>query len=94
MHLETSPVPTPGSPSVGPVLPPYAGADATDESRSPSLVPTAVDAAAVPNRLDLDRLGDRIAELAARIQAAACALLVLIRQFDQQGGWRPGGFSS
>ena len=39
-------------------------------------------------------MGDRIAELSARIQAATCALLVLIRRFDEQGGWRPGGFSS
>ena len=43
---------------------------------------------------DLDRLGDRIAELAARIQAATYALLVLIRQFDEQGGWQQGSFSS
>ena len=43
---------------------------------------------------DIDRLGDRIAELAARIQAATYALLVLIRQFDQQGGWQAGGFHS
>ena len=43
---------------------------------------------------DFDRLGDRIAELAARIQAATYGLLVLIRQFDQQGGWQQGGFSS
>ncbi len=94
MHLETTPVPPPGSPSAGPVLPPYAGAGAMDEPRSPSCAPATVDAAAVPNRLDLDRLGDRIAELSARIQAATYALLVLIRQFDEQGGWRAGGFSS
>ena len=43
---------------------------------------------------DFDRLGDRIAELAARIQAATYGLLVLIRQFDQQGGWQAGGFHS
>ena len=94
MHLETTPVPPPDSPYAGPVLPPYAGVDATDEPRSPSRVPAAIDAAAVPDRPDLDRLGDRIAELSARIQAATYALLVLIRQFDEQGGWRPGGFSS
>ena len=35
-------------------------------------------------------MGDRIAELSARIQAAACALLVLIPQFDEQSGWRAG----
>ena len=33
------------------------------------------------------RLGDRIAELSARIQAATCELLVLIREFDERGGW-------
>ena len=35
----------------------------------------------------LARLGDRIAELSARIQAATYELLVLIRQFDERGGW-------
>ncbi len=35
----------------------------------------------------LARLGDRIAELSARIQAATCELLVLIREFDEQQGW-------
>ena len=32
-------------------------------------------------------LGDRIAELSARIQAATWELLVLIRQFDERNGW-------
>ena len=44
--------------------------------------------------IDVDRLGDRIAELSARIQAATYALLVLIRQFDERGGWQAGGFHS
>ena len=35
----------------------------------------------------LARLGDRIAELSARIQAATHELLVLIREFDEQDGW-------
>ncbi len=35
----------------------------------------------------LARLGDRIAELSARIQAATHELLVLIREFDQREGW-------
>ena len=35
----------------------------------------------------LARLGDRIAELSARIQAATCELLVLIREFDEREGW-------
>ena len=35
----------------------------------------------------LEQLGDRIAELSARIDAATYDLLVLIREFDQQEGW-------
>ena len=35
----------------------------------------------------LARLGDRIAELSARIQAATHELLVLIRELDEQEGW-------
>ena len=50
-----------------------------------------------PARLDeappeVEALGDRIADLAARIQAATYELLVLIRQFDERGGWE--GFAS
>ena len=41
---------------------------------------------------DNETLGNRIAELAARIQAATWELLVLIRQFDDGGGWE--GFAS
>ena len=37
-----------------------------------------------------DALGDAIAELAARIQAATYELLVMIRQFDGRGGWGQG----
>ena len=43
-------------------------------------------------RAELERLGDRIAELSSRIQAATYDLLVLIREFDAQGGW--SGFTS
>ena len=42
---------------------------------------------------DVERLGDTIAELAARIQAATYELLVLIREFDAREGWN-GGFRS
>ena len=38
-------------------------------------------------RAELERLGDRIAELSARIQAATYELLVLIREFDERTGW-------
>ena len=39
---------------------------------------------------DLVRLGDEIAKLAAHIDAATYRLLVLIREFDQRGGWETG----
>lgn len=35
-------------------------------------------------------LGDAIAELAARIQAATYELLVMIHEFDERGGWGQG----
>ena len=38
-------------------------------------------------RAELEYLGDRIAELSARIQAATYELLVLIREFDTRTGW-------
>ena len=39
---------------------------------------------------DVDELGDAIAELSARIQAATYELLVLIREFDEREGWGAG----
>ena len=45
---------------------------------------------------DIERLGDSIAELAARIQAATYELVVLILAFDARDGWSDGfnGFRS
>ena len=40
-----------------------------------------------PRQAELERLGDRIAELSARIQAATYELLILIREFDDRTGW-------
>src|SRR2546428_12890079 len=42
------------------------------------------------NVLELDRLGDEIAELAAHVDAATARLLDLIREFDARGGWNNG----
>jgi len=53
----------------------------------PSFVPTH------PNHVELERLGDQIAELAAHLDAATARLLDLIREFDARGGWG-NGFSS
>jgi hypothetical protein len=40
--------------------------------------------------LDLDRLGDEIAELSAHLDAATARLLDLIREFDARSGWNNG----
>jgi Domain of unknown function (DUF222)/HNH endonuclease len=40
--------------------------------------------------LDVDRLGDEIAELSAHLDAATARLLDLIREFDARGGWSNG----
>jgi len=42
-------------------------------------------------RIDTDRLGDEIAELAAHLDAAIHRLLTLIRRFDEAGGWADQG---
>ena len=43
--------------------------------------------------VDLERLGDEIAELAAHLHAATYRLLVRLREFDEREGWT-GGFAS
>ena len=42
---------------------------------------------------EIEQLGDAIAELSARIQVATYELLVLIRQFEESGGWNNGCLS-
>ena len=49
-------------------------------------------ATVVQRRDEAESLGNDIAELAARIQAATYELLVMIRAFDQREGW--SGFKS
>jgi len=53
----------------------------------PSFVPTH------PSNVELERLGNQIAELSAHLDAATARLLELIREFDARGGWG-NGFSS
>src|SRR6266540_2926988 len=40
--------------------------------------------------VELNRLGDQIAELSAHLEAATARLLDLIREFDARGGWSNG----
>ena len=42
----------------------------------------------------LEELGERIAELAARINVARHEMLTLIAEFDRRDGWAELGFSS
>src|SRR5437773_5484541 len=51
---------------------------------SPRFIPTH------PNIVELDRLGDEIAELSAHLDAATAHLLDLVREFDARGGWNNG----
>lgn len=39
---------------------------------------------------ELSRLGERIAELAAQINAAEFQMMTLIAAFDRRGGWKDG----
>ena len=52
-----------------------------------------IPASAISRQDQIEQLGDAIAELSARIQAATYELLVLIRQFEASGGWNNGFLS-
>ncbi len=52
--------------------------------------PRAVGVMALSPRETLEDLGERIAELAAQISAATYELLVMLRDFDERGGWNCG----
>ena len=79
------------------------GSEATViDMSAPAIAPTATTsapasieehrAAVLRRRDEAERLGDDIAELSARIQAATCQLLVMLRAFDEREGW--SGFLS
>ena len=44
-----------------------------------------------PEEIEIEALGERIAQLSALLSATECQLLTLIREFDERFGWR-GGF--
>ncbi len=58
------------------------------QTRQPDF-PTTLQPTAQPT-VELDRLGDQIAELSAHLEAATGTLLDLIRDFDTRGGWNIG----
>ena len=87
------PEPTLTEQPAGAVATAQAAQGTPDESHPPA--PAAGAAAALPEPAeppDLDRLGDRIAELSARIDAATYELLCYLHQFDRRHGWE--GFRS
>ena len=87
------PEPTLTEQPAGAVATAQAAQGTPDESCPPA--PAAGAAAALPEPAeppDLDRLGDQIAELSARIDAATYELLCYLHQFNQQHGWE--GFRS
>src|SRR5260221_12409016 len=56
-------------------------------------IPPPSNALPVNPTVEMDRLGDEIAELSAHLDAATARLLDLIREFDARGGWG-NGFAS
>ena len=71
-------------------MPPSAGAPAANTTAPASVEERR--AAVLRRRDEAERLGNDIAELASRIQAATYQLLVMIRAFDEREGW--SGFKS
>ena len=63
-----------------------------EQSAASRTAPPPAPPPAPPAPLDLDQLGDRIAELSARIQAATYDLLCDLLEFDRRHGWE--GFRS
>ena len=67
----------------------------TDTNPAPSGSENAPNRAAGDDDNDeLRKLGERIAELAARINSAEARMMTLIAEFDRRGGWKDGGYSS
>ena len=60
---------------------------------SPSPPPLTPLTATRDNPMPIDALGERIAELAARIHAATYELLVMLREYDEGRGWNNGFLS-
>ena len=94
--LPRQPMPAvwPESPIIQQSSPPVTSAPMALGERADS-APAVADSVAPPTPAeppDLDLLGDRIAELSARIQAATYELLCYLREFDRQHGWE--GFRS
>ena len=70
------------------------GPAANADDAAPCAIPGPSDSgAAEDGDNDLVRLGERIAELAARINSAEARMMTLIAEFDRRGGWK-GEYSS
>ncbi len=69
-------------------IPALSGSGPTDAIPAPS------DSGPNDDDAELRKLGERIAELAARINSAEARMMTLIAEFDRRGGWKDGGYSS
>ena len=78
-----------GPARLGAVCAPFA-AEAVSALSSPEPVSSPSPSEADKPDDDLARLGDRIAELAAGINAAEAQMMTLIADFDRRGGWKDG----
>ncbi len=67
----------------------------TPDHEADQMVSTAIESAVgeAQQRARLEQLGERIALLSAQISAATYELLVMLREFDEQGGWNSGFLS-
>ena len=61
---------------------------------STDAIPAPSDSGPNDDNDELRKLGERIAELAARINSAEARMMTLVAEFDRRGGWKDGGYSS
>ena len=66
------------------------GVESAQNIERDSSMPTATSTVETTPERDLEHLGNEIAELAARLDAATARLLELIREFDARAGWSNG----
>ncbi len=62
--------------------------------RIPPVYPSSLPRLHTPTPSDIEAVGDEIARLSARVNAAQLELLTLLREFDAAEGWSAGGFRS
>ena len=90
VRLDANPAPSDANPVPSDANP--APSDANPALSGPENAPNP--AAGDDDDDELRKLGERIAELAARINSAEARMMTLIAEFDRRGGWKDDGYSS